>query len=211
MPSLPWLICFTCLASLKLHTDKSRVPRPGAVYPDRVSDQQRTLVLLRHAKSDYPIGVPDHQRPLAARGIREAGLAGDWLRSPAGPHPPVQGVLCSTATRTRQTLERTGVAAPVEFVDELYGASPGAVIQVINELDADALGGDPQTLLVVGHEPAMSSVALILSGAPGTSAAAVDRITVKYPTSAMAVLRFTGEWSALEPHSAALVGFHIPR
>ena len=65
----------------------------------------RTLLLLRHAKSDYPAGVGDHDRPLAARGIREAGLAGDWLRAAA---PPVDAVLCSTATRTRQTLERTG-------------------------------------------------------------------------------------------------------
>ncbi|HUB57091.1 MAG TPA: histidine phosphatase family protein, partial [Mycobacterium sp.] len=41
-----------------------------------MSDQTRTLVLLRHAKSAYPNGVPDHDRPLAPRGRREAGLAG---------------------------------------------------------------------------------------------------------------------------------------
>ena len=35
----------------------------------------RTLILLRHAKSDYPDGVADHERPLAKRGIREAALA----------------------------------------------------------------------------------------------------------------------------------------
>ena len=46
-----------------------------------MSDGTRTLVLMRHAKSDYPDGVDDHERPLAARGIREAGLAGDWLRA----------------------------------------------------------------------------------------------------------------------------------
>ena len=40
----------------------------------------RTLILLRHAKSDYPDGVADHERPLAQRGIREAALAGDWIR-----------------------------------------------------------------------------------------------------------------------------------
>ena len=69
----------------------------------------RTLVLMRHAKSDYPDGVTDHDRPLAARGDREAGLAGDWLRETA---PTIDAVLCSTATRTRQTLERTGIVAP---------------------------------------------------------------------------------------------------
>ena len=35
---------------------------------------------MRHAKSDYPDGVADHERPLAPRGDREAALAGDWLR-----------------------------------------------------------------------------------------------------------------------------------
>ena len=52
---------------------------------------QRTLLLMRHAKSDYPAGVIDHDRPLARRGIREAGLAGGWLRAHM---PPIDGVLC---------------------------------------------------------------------------------------------------------------------
>src|ERR1700712_4658208 len=75
-----------------------------------VSDHYRTLLLLRHAKSDYPPGVADHERPLAPRGIREAALAGDWLRAHA---PAVDAVLCSTATRTRETLARTRIEAPV--------------------------------------------------------------------------------------------------
>ena len=75
-------------------------------------DGYRTLLLLRHAKSDYPAGVADHERPLAPRGIREAALAGNWLRAHA---PGVDAVLCSTATRTRQTLERTRIEAPTEF------------------------------------------------------------------------------------------------
>jgi phosphohistidine phosphatase len=59
-------------------------------------NRQRTLLLMRHAKSDSPDGVPDHDRPLAPRGIRQAGLAGNWLRANA---PAIDGVLCSTATR----------------------------------------------------------------------------------------------------------------
>ena len=94
-----------------------------------VSDSYRTLLLLRHAKSDYPPDVADHDRPLAPRGMREAGLAGDWMRAHA---PAVDAVLCSTATRTRETLERTRIDAPVEFVDRLYDATPGTVIDVIN-------------------------------------------------------------------------------
>ena len=46
-----------------------------------MTDRHRTLLLLRHSKSDYPQGVADHERPLAPRGEREAALAGDWLAS----------------------------------------------------------------------------------------------------------------------------------
>ena len=85
-----------------------------------MSEQVRTLVLLRHGKSAYPPDVGDHDRPLAPRGVREAGLAGDWLRANV---PAVDAVLCSTATRTRETLAGTGVDAPVHYVDRLYGAT----------------------------------------------------------------------------------------
>lgn len=162
----------------------------------------RTLILLRHAKSAYPDGVGDHDRPLAARGIREGALAGDWIRANL---PPVDAVLCSTATRTRETLARTGIEAPVQFVDRLYDATPGIVVDVIN-----ALGGSADTLLVVGHEPVMSALALGLAG-PGSSQQAADQIAVKYPTSAVAVLRTEHPWSQLELRSAALLTFHVPR
>ncbi|RAU94485.1 SixA phosphatase family protein [Mycolicibacter senuensis] len=163
----------------------------------------RTLILLRHAKSDYPPGVADHDRPLAKRGIREAGLAGDWLRANA---PTIDRVLCSTATRTRNTLERTGIDAAVSYLDELYDAMPGTVIAAIN-----TVGHDVGTLLVIGHEPTMSSVALGLAGAAGTDAAVAQQISEKFPTSGIAVLRVSGGWADVEPGSGALVGFHVPR
>jgi phosphohistidine phosphatase len=161
-----------------------------------------TLVLMRHAKSDYPAGVPDHERPLASRGRREAALAGAWLRTNA---PTIEAVLCSSAVRTRQTLERTGLEAPVSFLDVLYGAAPGTMIAEINRVD-DAVG----TLLVLGHEPTMSEVALGLAG-PGSDRAAAEQIYLKYPTSGIAVLRVPGPWSGLELSGAELSAFHVPR
>ncbi len=175
-----------------------------------VSEQRRTLVLLRHAKSAYPDGVADHDRPLAPRGEREAGLAGDWLRNGAPVDPPVQAVLCSSATRTRQTLQRTGLEVPVHITDRIYGAMPGAVIEQINAVE-QIFDFDVRTLLVIGHEPTMSALALGLAGAPGTNATAAEHISTKYPTSAMAVLRIDGPWSSVELGSAALTAFHIPR
>lgn len=167
---------------------------------------------MRHAKSDYPIGVSDHDRPLAPRGEREAGLAGDWLRSGgAGAiEPSIDSVLCSTATRTRQTLARTGIDAPTEFLDRIYGATPGAIIDEINRVGT-YFDADVRTLLVVGHEPAMSQLALGLAATDGSNPAAIDGIMTKYPTSAMAVLQVAGPWSGLELGSAALTTFHVPR
>ena len=163
---------------------------------------RRTLLLMRHAKSDYPDGVLDHDRPLAARGVREAGLAGDWLREHA---PAIDQVLCSTATRTRETLRRTGIDAPTRCIDRLYGATPGIVIDEIAQTPDPAA-----TLLVVGHEPTMSGLALTLAG-EGTDGTIVKRVSMKFPTSAIAVLTVACAWSALEPRGAALVGFEVPR
>ncbi|ORB18340.1 hypothetical protein BST37_02280 [Mycobacterium noviomagense] len=194
------------MASLGPGTDKfgdlaRHVPGSGLTV-GQVSSRH-TLVLLRHAKSAYPDGVADHDRPLAPRGLREAPLAGEWLRANVS---AIDLVLCSTATRARQTLERTGVQAPVRYVERLYGATPAMVIDEINGVDDDVA-----TLLVVGHEPTMSEVATGLAGADGTNSAAVQGISTKFPTSALAVLHVAGRWKDLTPGGAALVDFHVPR
>ncbi|HET9875906.1 MAG TPA: histidine phosphatase family protein [Mycobacterium sp.] len=168
-----------------------------------MSDSHRTLILLRHAKSAYPAGVADHDRPLAPRGVREAGLAGNWLRVNL---PAIDAVRCSTATRARQTLAQTGIDAAVDYVEQLYSATPGTVIDEINRA-----GDDVATLLVIGHEPAISQVALGLAGDEGTDFAAAERISAKFPTSGIAVLRVGCDWTQLGPGDAALVGFYVPR
>ncbi len=166
-----------------------------------MSAPDRTLLLLRHAKSDYPSGVADHDRPLAPRGVREAALAGEWIRANA---PAVDAVLCSTATRTRQTLARTGIDADTHFDDDLYDTTPGTVIGLIN-----GTAEDVETLLVVGHEPTMSGLALGLAVDTNNEAAAA--ILEKFPTSSIAVLRTSEPWDRLELRGAHLVGFHIAR
>ncbi|MCX2930840.1 histidine phosphatase family protein [Mycobacterium sp. CVI_P3] len=158
---------------------------------------------MRHAKSDYPTGVADHDRPLASRGIREAGLAGEWLRANL---PAIDLVLCSSATRTRQTLDRTEISAPVTYSERLYGASPGTMIDEINRVPDDV-----GTLLVVGHEPTISSVALGLAEPEGSDRDATERISMKFPTSAIAVLWVPGQWPGLELNGAELTSFHVPR
>lgn len=170
-----------------------------------MSTRTNTLLLLRHAKSDYPDGVADHERPLAARGSREAALAGDWIRANV---PAIDAVLCSTATRTRQTLARTGLDAPVRYVDRIYDATPGTLIGVVNGVES-LFGADVSTVLLIGHEPAISATALGLSD--GSNIAAAEEISLKFPTSAIAVLQTPNPWHELGLGGAELVSFHIPR
>ena len=85
-------------------------------------------------------------------------------------------------------------------------ATPGTVIDEIN-----GVSDDVSVLLVIGHEPTMTEVALGLIDPETTNADAAERISTKFPTSAMAVLRLSGSWTDLELGSAQLADFHVPR
>ena len=162
----------------------------------------RTLVLLRHGKSAYPDGVPDHDRPLADRGRREAAFAGEHIR------PVVDRfdlVLCSTAVRTRQTLDASGLAAGrIEYRAEIYAAEPDEILELIRIVPDGVT-----SLLIVGHSPGLPDLADELAG-PGSAAQARAALDRKFPTSAFAVVTLSGPWSDL-PDGARLVTVTIPR
>ncbi|AOW93157.1 hypothetical protein BFN03_12225 [Rhodococcus sp. WMMA185] len=161
----------------------------------------RTLILMRHGKAGYSESATDHERPLTTRGRREAGLAGEWLRSN---QPTIDAVLCSSARRTRETLEATRIDAPTRVVDGLYGAYPGRVLEEIAQIEPAV-----RTLLVVGHAPGMPLTALDLADDLDTGAARLIR--EKFPTSALAVLTVPCEWDELTSRAALLTTLHIPR
>jgi phosphohistidine phosphatase len=176
----------------------------------------RRLVLVRHAKSAWPEGVPDHDRPLGARGRRDAPAAGRWLRQ-ADCVP--DRVLCSTARRARETWElaerELGARAPVTFERGIYEASAAGLLDLIRRLPPGA-----ETVAVVGHDPAIPDLALALTASgvhPGnttggsTLVAALDRIREKFPTAAVAVLEVRGPWSGLSAGHSALLDFVTPR
>jgi phosphohistidine phosphatase len=179
-------------------------------------DPGRKLVLLRHAKSAWP-DVPDHERPLARRGQRDAPVVGRWLRI-AG-HAPDQ-VLCSTARRARETwqLAQAGLGAspPVSFDDAVYEGSAGQLLEVIRQAPQAA-----RTLLIVGHDPAIPELALTLAAAPSPAylsavsdtvpPATLERMRAKFPTAAIAVFEVTGNWDQLGPETARLTCFVTPR
>ncbi|MFN0284699.1 MAG: SixA phosphatase family protein [Kineosporiaceae bacterium] len=168
--------------------------------------QQRCLVLLRHAKSAWPHGVPDHERPLAGKGRRNAHATGEWFLS-EGPKPDL--VLCSDAVRARHTWEIVASvlrpAPPVRVEPAIYGADPDDLLAVLRGLPADR-----RTVVVVGHEPTMSQTCSLLAG-PGSDLVALGRIRSKFPTNGVAVLRTTVPWVRLAPGTAVLERFAVPR
>ena len=94
-----------------------------------------TLILLRHGKSDWSGGEPDHLRPLASRGRRQAPEAGRWLAEHVG---PVELALVSPAERTRETWRlaaaELAVPPPVREDDRLYAAPAESLLGVVREL-----------------------------------------------------------------------------
>jgi phosphohistidine phosphatase len=172
------------------------------------SNAPRRLILLRHAKSAWPDGVPDHDRPLAPRGRRDAPAAGRWLRE-SGFVP--DRVLCSTATRTRETWqlaeEALGAQPQTIFEDRVYEASITDVLDLARQTPAEV-----HMLLIVGHDPAMRGLTLELAGDPRDAAegGALGRVRVKYPTAAIAVLSLSAQWPELGPGQAHLDEFAVP-
>lgn len=181
-------------------------PSSGPSRRPSGSGTTRRVVLVRHAKSAYPSGVPDHDRPLAGKGRRNSHAAGQWFLD-EGPHPDL--VLCSDAQRARHSWEIIAASLdphpPVRLEPRLYGAEPEDVVEVLL-----AVRDTVRTVAVVGHEPTLSATALLLAG-PGSDPTTLARLSTKFPTSAVAVLRFTGPWNGLEPGGAVLEIFAVPR
>jgi phosphohistidine phosphatase len=121
-------------------------------------------------------------------------------------------VWCSTARRATQTWQlaaaELGAEPPVSYEPRLYGATGGELADLIRQAPAGTA-----TLLVVGHNPGIEDLALMLAAAgDGESApGALERVSVKFPTAAVAVLEFDTGWPELSAGSARLASFVVPR
>jgi phosphohistidine phosphatase len=153
----------------------------------------RTLVVLRHAKSDWSTGRPDRERPLATRGRRQAPEAGAWLA--AHLDPPELAVV-SPAERTRATWALVSAAlpeeVPVRVEQRLYAASGTELSELVASLPPEI-----ESVVLVGHNPGVEDLVQELSG---------EWVPMK--TSALAVLTWEGAWT--DAGSARLVASGRP-
>jgi phosphohistidine phosphatase len=164
-----------------------------------------TLYLLRHAKSSWSDPtLADPERPLSPRGRRDAErIAEHCLRLGIAP----ELVLCSTAQRTRETLElirpALGAAATVRLEPELYAASAESLLERLRSVP-EGFG----SVMLVGHNPGLQDLALVLASA-GTE---LERLEAKFPTAALATLTLPVEtWSRLSQADAVLAAYVVPK
>lgn len=153
------------------------------------------LILLRHGKSDWSGNEPDHDRPLANRGRRQAPEAGRWL---ADHVPQIDLSVVSTAVRARQTWELASAYLPeppsTRLEERLYAASVSELLEIVQELPDDAT-----TVVLVGHNPGIEDLASALTG---------DQVTM--PTSAIAVFELPGSWRTADTGQADLLAAGRP-
>ncbi len=165
----------------------------------------RQLLLLRHAKSAWNNpGLSDHARALTAEG-RASATATRQAMLTLGLAPDV--VLVSSARRTLQTLEalEPWEESPlIEPMDRLYLATATQILSIIQGV-ADTV----RSLMVVGHNPGLHDLALLLAGAHGM--ASNQRLTRQlaegFPAGALAEFTVAAHWADLGEGGGRLVRF----
>jgi phosphohistidine phosphatase len=163
------------------------------------------LMVMRHAKAEQA-APSDFERPLADRGRHDATAAGAWLAE-QGWIP--DHALVSAALRTQETF--TCVAEGGDFSVQpdldrsLYSAAPESVIDLIRLVPPDV-----RSLLVIGHNPTMGSLAQLLHDGTGNERA-ITEMAGDFPTGALALLEYDGAWADLAWTSCSLAAFHVAR
>ena len=160
----------------------------------------KTLLILRHAKtqSDAPAG--DHGRELTERGHRDAAAMGAHIQKLIG-NP--DAIITSDATRARQTAEIVASAvaftAPLTVEPRIYAADLDTLLAVVRRIPDKV-----QTAIIVGHNPGFEELATALAGTPEQG--------VRLSTSGLALLEFDVErWDAVRAGAGRVREVATPR
>ncbi len=164
----------------------------------------RQLLLLRHAKSSWDDpGQSDHARPLNPRGRLAAAAMRTVFRNL---HLVPDVVLVSSARRTRQTLD---ALAPweetpiIEPMDGLYLADPSQIRAIVAGVSETV-----RSLMVVGHNPGLHDLAMLLAGAHALSSDGhmARQLAEGFPAGALAEFTVAASWQALGPQAGSAEG-----
>ncbi|WP_422075312.1 SixA phosphatase family protein [Tranquillimonas rosea] len=158
----------------------------------------RTLILTRHAKSDWGApALPDHDRPLNARGQAAAPEIGAWI---AARHMP-DAALVSSARRAQETWAGLGLTGVEMTTDpSLYLAAPDRLLERLRRAEGACV-------LMIGHNPGFASFARQMLVTPP-----VHPSFAKFPTCATLVAAFDVDaWNEIRPGTGRAVDFVVPK
>jgi phosphohistidine phosphatase len=115
-------------------------------------------------------------------------------------------VVLSPTARTTETLERIRAGLPDDVEtwtdSRIYGASASTLLDLVHELP-ESVG----EVMVIGHNPGLAWLAVELAGNTPETA----RMSVKYPTGALASFGIEGAWRRTTAHTTTLERFLIPK
>jgi phosphohistidine phosphatase len=160
----------------------------------------KTLLILRHAKTQSAAPAGDHTRELTERGHRNAAAMGTHIHNRIG---IPDAIITSDATRARQTAEivarAVDFAAPLTVEPRIYAADLDALLAVVRRIPDEV-----QTAIIVGHNPGCEELAAALVGKPEDE--------VRLPTSGLALLEFDVErWDAVRAGAGRIREVATPR
>ncbi len=165
---------------------------------------ERCLLIMRHAKSDWGHAAQrDFDRPLAARGERDAPRMGHWMRK-RGLIPDY--VLSSPAQRARDTALKVcaamkWAASGIRWEPTVYGAELLQLLKILGRCPPRS------RVLLVGHNPGVEELLAYLAQDTGT----LPKGDKLMPTAAIAVLALPVDWQRLAAGCGRVVDWMTPK
>ncbi|MEG0010465.1 MAG: histidine phosphatase family protein [Aeromonas sp.] len=162
---------------------------------------KRTLILVRHGKSSWEEDLPDRERPLAARGLRDAPMMGKRLAkaladNEAQPDLILSSPACRALSTARLLADALAYRGELALDERIYASDSRTLLAVIGALDERL-----KCVILVGHDPEFSELAHGFS----------KEIT-RMPTCAIARFSFEGaSWSAIPTLTPTRVWFDYPK
>lgn len=161
----------------------------------------KKIIMMRHAKSSWKdYSIRDHDRPLNARGKRDAPLMAAKLHALV---PHIDHGFVSTSKRTRLTVDpiislyRRDIAA-VTYTSDLYHGMPEDYEKNLWTVDDEL-----DTILMVGHNPGLTLMAM---------SAQADDIIENVPTSGIFILEHPADrWVDVQISSCRRTAFLYPK
>ena len=146
----------------------------------------KTLLILRHAKTQPDAPAGDHARELTERGHRNAAAMGAYIHNLTA---PPDAIITTDARRARQTAEIVATAidftGPLTVEPQIYAADLDTLLAVVRRIPDDV-----RSAMIVGHNPGFEELAEALAG---------NHDEIRLPTSGLALLEFDLErWDAVQ-------------